>query len=574
MNIEFKWLFFCSLIVISFSGNGQKPVDKYNFDFETPLGDCPWICIKDTFWAEMDSINKVQGKYSLLLSRTYLKTEFNLCIYQTILLPHKAKNVQATIFAQNDLLLAAGLKLVGLDKNGKIVASDSVSLINPGGWQKYVSKISDDEGIDILQIEIRAKETFKERKRRVKLWIDDLNVTFDGNDLITCRELPIKFSNLDCNDIGNNVRLSKTLEIPDKDLAAIPARIIGFGESAHGSKEIAKSVFNNIKQLITNHQCRLVLFEIPIDLGIRLNQFVHEKSFDEDIGNLISGLLIDNNEFVEFVKWIKQYNEKTKDKVSIFGFDYYPENSPLNICKYLISKGSDNRLMDSLIIMINSHNYRSIPLKFATKHAYQIRPCLGDKDYATLIQYLKNRTDSLCRLVSLWQSSDWGGIYRDYLMWQNCKFAFENFPEAASGVAIYSHLSHLNKKTPIFLYSIKSLGQYITESFEGNYFVIGMLIAEGKVSTFINHDDLIQQTIADPASRSIESLCTMAKEDNFYKTLPLVSAIPILNRHIGLFYSKDREFIPSFTSGSMDAVLFIRRSMGAKIYRPIVHGEN
>ncbi len=568
MNTKFKWLICNLFFLISFAVFGQKPADKYDFDFEIPLGDCSWICIRDGFRAEMDSVNKVHGKYSLLLGRTYLKTEFNLCIYQTILLPKNVKDVQASIFAQNDQLLAAGLKLVGLDKNGKVVACDSISLINPGGWQKYVSKISSSQGIDILQIEIRAKETFKEKKRKVKLWVDDLNVTLDGLNLLDCKDLAYQFSSSEYADIRNNVPLSKTLEIPGKEINQIKAKIVGFGETVHGSKEITNSIFDNIRQLVMQHRCRLVLFEIPVDVGIRLNQFVHEPTFDEDISHLLFGLLIDNDEFVAFIKWIKQYNAKTSEKVSVFGFDYYPDSSPQNISKFLISKGSGSRQIDSLLTMINSRNYRSIPLKFAIKHVDQIRPKLGDRDYASLIQYLKNRTDSLCELISSWQSSDWSGINRDYLLWQNTKFALENFPEAASGVAIYSHLSHLNKKTPVFLYSIKSLGQYIAESYDQQYFVIGMLVSEGKISTFRNTDELIPQTIASPPPRSIEYICSLAQVDNFYKTLPLVSSVPVQNRHIGLFYSMEREFIPSFAEGSMDAVIFIRHSSEATIYRP------
>ncbi len=561
-----KNLIFSYFILFPIFGFSQQTIDKYNLDFEYSLRGSVWLCIFDDFRAVYDSTNKVNGARSLLLTRSYLKTEFNLSLSQTILLPKPSKTIKVSLSSQYEYLFSAGLKISGLDKNRNLLARDSVSLIKKNGWEKFEVSITSDKAIEILLVEIKAKETFKEKKPKVKLWVDNIQIALDGIDLYNCKSMDYQYDIDEIADIKECVPLSDQLVLPEKVLKGIDSRIIGFGETAHGSNEIAKSVFNNIEKLIVNHNCRLVLLELPIDLGIRLNQFVHQDVFDEDIKGLIDKYHIDNEALKAFLIWLKQYNITNDDKVSVFGFDNYSDYSPRHINNYLLSKKRNSATIDSLLRMINSHNARSYPLKFAERNVDELTAFLGEKGFKTFIQCLKIRTDSLCRTIPLFKSFDWHGINRDYLLWQNAKFAIDNLSDGKSKIAVYSHLSHLNKKVPIFLNSVKSLGGYMADYFGDNYFVIGMIIGEGKVSTLVSSNKMVVQEIGFPKLRSIESFCVKAGAGNFYKPLPILSTVPILYRVIGSYYCEAREFEPSFTDKSMDAILFIRQSTQAIIY--------
>jgi erythromycin esterase-like protein len=553
----------------------SQNIDKYDFDFEKPIVESSWTCILDAFGTQPDTLNKVNGTRSLLITRRFFKTEFNLSIYQTLLLPKTARNIQASIFAKNNTLSSADLRIVGFDKNRKLISSDSITIIGSDKWQKFVATINSKKGIDILMIEIRAKEKLTPKKQ-VKLWVDNLHLTLDGIDLYDYKEKEVIFSKKGRADIKRNEKLTPSLEIPEAAINKINAKIIGFGETVHGSKEIARTVFSNIRNLIQKHNCRLVLLECPIDLGMRINQYVHNKTFDEDLMELISGIGIDNEEVCSFIDWVKDYNSRTNDKVSIFGFDEYTRTygpCSRHVNNFLIEGRRESGVTDSLLAMINSYKYSlttplTTPLTFAEKSADQFRPILEDQEYNSLIQYLKIRTDSLCRIMPVYKSRNWAEINRDYLLWQNVKFAIDNFCDDKSRVAIYSHLGHLNKNTPIFLDTIKSLGQYIADFYGNQYYSIGMFIGGGTISTLSSSREVVPQEIAPPAPRSIESLCSLAGEDCFYKRLPVKSKVPVLCRHVPVHYCKSREFIPSFMPGSMDAFIFIPRSSGATILKP------
>lgn len=565
-KMKFKNLIVVYLIIKTFNVYSQLSVDKYNFNFEKPFDESSWYCIRDDFRVEMDSLNKVSGKKSLLLSRIYLRHEFNLNLNQAILLPKIVKNIKVSIFAKSDQLFSADIKLTGLDKNRIPLISDSLSINGSQDWKQFVTEINSKQGIEILLIEIRAKEPFKENKKKVKLWIDNLQITLEGIDLYDFKDTKEQYSKTEYKDISKAVKINSLLEIPPQNIDSIRGKIIGFGETIHGSKEISQSVYNNFKQLITRHNCRLILLELSIDLGIRLNQYVQEEKIDEELTDLVSGNLFDNEELCSFLNWVKQYNSGTKDKVTIFGFDFYTANTPRYINNFLLSKKPNSKEIDSLAKIMISHWYWSEPLKYAQKHIGELKPILGERDYVTLIQYLKNRSDTLCRIFPLFQSYDWSMIYRDYLLWQNTKFAIDNLKDEKSIVAIYSHLAHLNKKVPTYLSDVKSLGQYINEYYGDDYYVVGMLAGEGTISTRSSFDKIISQKIQLPPPRSIEYYCSHSKIGDFYKTLPISASDNILYRRIGNRYNNAQEFVPSFTKGCMDAIIYIHKINEAKIY--------
>jgi len=412
-------------------------------------------------------------------------------------------------------------------------------------------------------IEIVAKEAFKDKKKQVDIWIDNLVIKLDAKDIY---DYSIPITN-DYQQNNRNISLTPLFEIPVINFENTKATIYGFGESVHGSKEIAKSIFNNIRNLICEQNCRLVLLEIPIDVGMRINQYVQHYSFNEDIKEIISGYHIDNVEFYSFIEWVKHFNLKLENKICIFGFDNYSSYSPRHIKNFISERKTNLNETDTLLSIISSNNYRSIPLRYLEKNKNLFLDNFGTKSYLTLLRCLKIRTDSLCRLVPLFQSFDWHEINRDFLLWQNVKFALENLADDTSTVAIYSHLAHLNKKTPIFLNTVKSLGQYIDHYFGSNYFLIGLFIGEGTITTFTGKNNMVLQEIGSPDMRSIEYVCSLSSMDNFYKALPLETT-PILNRSVTGYYNRFREFTAAFQEDSMNALIFIKRSSGATIIQP------
>jgi erythromycin esterase len=573
MIINKRW-FIAYFVFFPLLAFGQKYDDNFNLGFEYPLisSKSSWVFIPDAFRIGLDSIEKVQGKNSFLLSRTFLNREFTSCLFQTILLPKSGNKIEVSIQSKSLLLQSAWLRVNTFDKNKNFIKSDSIPITNENIWKRSKLILNSNKEISVIDVEIWAREPFKYQRKRVKIWLDDMQILVDGVDLLKFDNPKFSFSESEKKEIQNPNQLTSELTISMNVLKTLGnSKIFGFGESTHGCREIEKSVFENIKLLISKKKCRLVLLELPIDIGIRLNQYVQEGRIDENVIEIVSESTFDTDQLSSFLDWIKNFNISAQEKVAIFGIDRYVGGTQRHINNFLINKELKSNAVDSLLFLLNSHKHQSIPFRFGLNNARELTTQLQKQNYLSILQYLKNRTDSMCtNIVPYKNSGDWNDAYRDCILWQNTKFAIENFSSKNSTVAIYAHLSHLNKKIPIFLNNVKSLGQYISDDYGKDYYLFGMLCGEGTISvkSILNAKYSVQK-IDNPVQRSIESLCSFSNETNFFKEVPLVATSPILIRKTGAFYLENQQFAPSFVPGSMNAIIYINKSSSSKVYQRI-----
>ena len=238
------WLF-----LIAF-GSAQNTKFQFNLDFEYSLSSVEnsWVPLLDDFKWTRDTVEKVQGKSSFKFTRTYLKREFQLCLFQKIVLPQPGNELEVSLYSKSDQLNSAWFKIIAFDKNMIKIAVDSISLANNNQWQKFISCIKDTDDIYAISIEVRAKESFSTKKKLVTFWIDDMSIEIEGNALSKMIANQFVFKKKEISEINNNYPLNPDLEIPLKQITTINnKKIVGFGETVHGSKEINQAIFNNIK---------------------------------------------------------------------------------------------------------------------------------------------------------------------------------------------------------------------------------------------------------------------------------------------------------------------------------------
>lgn len=101
-----------------------------------------------------------------------------------------------------------------------------------------------------------------------------------------------------------------------------PKRILGLGESVHGSNELNELETGLLAELAINHNYKHILMEISGYLGFRWNLFITNPinvypytEFKEEIASA----LIDPRLFYQFLCRLKQHNMKMneKDKIRI-----------------------------------------------------------------------------------------------------------------------------------------------------------------------------------------------------------------------------------------------------------------
>jgi hypothetical protein len=97
--------------------------------------------------------------------------------------------------------------------------------------------------------------------------------------------------------------------------------IVGLGECVHGSKTIDNIRFDVAKALVENGDFSIVAFEMPFNIGLRINHFLQTGEGDVEQILMKSHPFTKTTEMVYFIKWIKQYNARADKPVIFYGFD-------------------------------------------------------------------------------------------------------------------------------------------------------------------------------------------------------------------------------------------------------------
>jgi Erythromycin esterase homolog len=131
---------------------------------------------------------------------------------------------------------------------------------------------------------------------------------------ITKHAIPIE--TLELNTINNDDFKQIVNAFKDK-------RVIGLGDGTHGTKEFFLLKHRLLKYMIDNENCKAIALEMPIDVGVHINNFV--KTGEGNIDDILKNAWWWHQceEIKSFLVWLKDYNATKPDnqKVSFYGFD-------------------------------------------------------------------------------------------------------------------------------------------------------------------------------------------------------------------------------------------------------------
>ncbi|WP_320167762.1 erythromycin esterase family protein [Mangrovibacterium marinum] len=527
----------------NFSFENKKP-DKFSWGHFTNHSG---VVVKDT-------LDFVDGKQSLQF-RGVLANYFETYLMQTFLLPAKTRQIEISIYSKSNIIEDAWLKVWCLDHDEAILIKDSVSIVSSGKWNRFGMKLKVPLAEKMyIEIASKAKDTLVMDFENIQfLKIDKLQLDCNGKNIYKYhipKSKTVRFQN-------NRIIEIDTITI--KGVAKIPSfenhRIIALGESVHGSKQVQAISYEIIKYLIENENCRLVLLELPFELGLLLNDHVMGYT-NENITELLTLIAIDVDQFTRFINWVKDYNTKTKKKVAICGIDD--------------SKG----VLQSYYLWAFINNQHLIP-----DSIIPLRQFLVKNDMKSALQLVCNNTvfnelDSIkkpCMIRALemrWKKNNPATYLmegnREYMQFINTQFAINIWlPDSAKAV-IYAHLLHVNKKNqwtgrPY----IPNFGNYMVKEYGKEYFVAGMLVGEGYISNNDMTGTWCDLPLEKPVGGSIEKSCMNMYKPFFYMDLDGEPSSHFI-RTLGAAYLSNQFFSYSYKN-RMDALFFIRHSEGYRL---------
>ena len=200
-------------------------------------------------------------------------------------------------------------------------------------------------------------------------------------------------------------------------------KIIGIGEATHGQLKLNEFRNKLVKKMITKYNFRVIVIEDQYSCIKIINKYIKNKDV-----NYLDGLdafPFLSKTFVSLLKWLRNYNIKNNNKISIIGID----------CQYTCPKyksnSNINKYVNTLVKKLNKIPYSNSlkELNFRDKCMYEI----------FMKQYNKNKK---------------------YL--------------------IFSHNGHLQKEPYNKDDKIKWFGNYLYSKFGSDYCAIGNTFYNGK----------------------------------------------------------------------------------------------
>ncbi len=537
-----------------FTCDGQNQSDRI-FSFENSRWtEQTWGTSTSGGVFKRDTIHFIDGRQSWLLTSEFNSGLFTSYVFQYFSLPIEAEEITLSIYSKSEIVNYAFLKLFCLDKEEKIVAKDSIRIISPRKWTQYSMSLKVPRSQKLyIEIHAKSKDTvILDGRTSQKFWIDKLQLKLNGHNFNSYPESKFQFSQSQIDEISDHIALNRNrLSTLNKIGDFKKHRIVAFGESVHGSSEMQHFSFDAIQHAISNENCKLVLFELPFEMGLRLNDFVSCET-TEDLGKMLKFFNYDQPRIKSLFEWIRNYNQNSQTKVKVYGIDInhflLMEN---NLYEFLQHQKVHNEALDSTIELIKREKYGDA-LNFALNNPSGFSFHNRIK-YYDLIRALRYRCGALFPKPDLIEGN------REYIMYDNAKYAIESNLKELERAVIYIHLGHANKiNSPSTRFYIPCFGNYMNRQYREDYFVTALLAGEGTITNTDSIGYNSANLLRFPILGSLERLCLKTADNIFYKNLHNLQTIYSV-RDIGL-NTRGSQFSPYNHTGRFDAIVFFRHS--------------
>lgn len=319
-------------------------------------------------------------------------------------------------------------------------------------------------------------------------------------------------------------------------------RVIGLGESTHGTSEFTQIRLDLFKYLVQNHQYTIFFLEADYNACSRVNRYIHGAD-DNGKEALIEVRLWPwlTQEMLDIVEWMRFYNLENQNVLSFVGCDeqlisddilelprYFAMDTKFEIC---ISKlpSLDFNKKDSTLVQ-----QKKIEWQAFERYFHQAFPEEEKLLINTVTQWFEAQT-----------STGNTGNFRDSCMAINILNYLESRPNAK---AIYfAHNGHVGKiavqyhsKMPYF----KRAGAYLDEKIKDQYFSLALDFNVGSFNAINYVDDKFEMEFFnfDRKEKKLLAQRVMGK-DNLVKYIA-VDSIPnkkMIITSIGAVYGRGKE---------------------------------
>lgn len=570
---------FFAIIICLLTGNKNILAQDKTFGYR-------WI-MHQKDWYQKVSTDEIDGQKSLLLhARSNAKGKIGTLI-PVFQLDKNGAEITITIKYKSNNCKKIWLTLSKIGECERIIANDTIIFPTKKEWFEINRKVKIKDAL-LLNVLLEAEGSHEKEN---KLWINKFGMYANGgrlrNEVIilnhnntlsndnyriktTARKsgnnndnLSSKMHNKELKSESSALEKLPIIKLNNPDYSEIPsmnAKILGIGETVHGSKTLGNVAFAMIKQRIKENNCKLVLHEFPLESSLFVNRYIkNDPRFKlEDIERYMEGSL-SSETTIDFIKWLKLYNTTHNNTVSLWGMDLESMKMAggIDLSEFVetLFKEQRNAQIDSIVNRLLNGESSVSDQKELTESTGIIGKCLTE-DEREIIKWclLTNQTykETYDRLV-----------HRDIIMANTCNKLIEMITKAGETTSIYGHFSHLNYLVGGEMSRLDNyaMGHYMRAQYAHNYQAIALCTYAGATLNALTDKVIGVAKLVDAPVGSIEhKLQTMAKGMLYLPTKYLDCMYVVKMRELGNSNNPQQFFYIS-PKARAEGILFVPYSV-------------
>ena len=345
-----------------------------------------------------------------------------------------------------------------------------------------------------------------------------------------------------------------------ESLPCINSRILGVGETIHGTKTMGCIAMDVMKERILKHQCRMVMLELPMEYCFYINRYIKGDSRFKiaEILKYVDKTLL-GEPLLSFIAWLKQYNATHDNAVSLMGFD--------------INTSELQSSVDLFSFFYTLNNGKKDPdmAAFCKSLLTEMRPQNDGRNIAARLDscnvargYLQPDELALMRkciqLIQRDKRNQNTFSLRDQNMATFSQFVIDSVLPKESTVTMYAHSLHLNYSTARGLHFLDyySFGHEMKAKYGDEYHSIDIVTYKGSTVVSKDFNKLTGSELDSMPQRSLEYQLGELGVDKVYLPMNKLRSSQLLRMRIVGAGSVKNQFAYVYPAKRVDGVLFVR----------------
>ena len=464
-----------------------------------------------------------------------------------------------------------------LDKNGaEVTASIRYKTLNCE--RAYITLNSIGAGEQILKsdtIELPLTEEWKEVSKKVKIkdaYLLNIFIEAVGSEL-AFNNIRVSAFKLEANGTllknetapkSDNTSLKKSdvMVLNGVDFGKIPSmqsRIMGIGETVHGSKTLGRMAFDIIKERIIKQGCNLVLHEYPLEYSFYVNRYIkNDPRFKlQDIERYMEGNL-SSEHTIDFIKWLRAYNSAHNNRVSFWGIDVESLDIASSVdlsefVKTLCSK-RETPETDSIVKRL---------LNWETNEDDNLQLTKADGAVGKWLTADERQILKLCLQLNKESSETYERLTnRDETMAKTAFALIDIFASNGAKATIYGHFMHLNYLVGGDMKELNnySAGHRMKAKYKEDYQAVALCTYEGKTLNCLTDKVIGVAQLAKAPEGSVEHTLQSMGHNMVYLPTERLNYTDVLTMRVLGNTNDNYQFFYFVPKARVDGILFVSRS--------------